>query len=393
MNVHEHQAKEILERFGVSIPEGQVVFSTDEALNAAANLNKNQKDPIWVVKAQIHAGGRGKAGGVKICRSLDEVKASTQSLLGATLVTKQTEKEGKKVQRVYIEEGLNIEKELYFSLLLDRSKGHLSLMISPEGGMDIEEVAKKTPEKIFHVSIDPVMGLQPFHIRDLVFPLGLSDTARKNLMQTIENLYKAYVSLDVSLLEINPLIITKEQKTYVLDAKMSFDDNALFRHPDIAMLRDPTEEDPIEIEATSIGLSYIKLSGNIGCMVNGAGLAMASMDIIKLHGGAPANFLDVGGGATQEMVSNAFRIILSDPDVKGVLVNIFGGIMRCDIIARGIVAAAKELDIKVPLVVRLAGTNVEEGKKILSDSKLSIESANELAEAAEKIVRTVAGRN
>ena len=385
MNIHEYQAKALLGKFGVSVPRGRVAFTPAEAECGAQELG----GPLWVVKAQIHAGGRGKAGGVKVVRSHDEVKAVAEQMLGMTLITHQTGPQGKEVKRVYIEEGCDIARELYLSVLLDRATSFVTIMASTEGGMDIEEVAAKTPEKILKVAIDPATGLQPFHARKLAFGLGLEGPQIRSAVSFLQGIYRAYTELDASLVEINPLVVTKDGALIALDAKMNFDDNGLFRHKDLEDLRDEDEEDPAELEASRHELNYIKLDGSIGCMVNGAGLAMATMDIIKLYGGEPANFLDVGGGATAERVTAAFKIILSDPNVKGILVNIFGGIMRCDVIATGIVEAAKEVDLNVPLVVRLEGTNVELGKSILRESGLDIVSADNLADAAEKVVKAL----
>ena len=387
MNIHEHQAKDLLKKFGVFVPEGHVAFSVEEAVIAAKRL----PGPVYAVKAQIHAGGRGKAGGVKIVNDLEQVEASANEILGKTLITPQTGKKGKTVQRIYIENGCNIDKEFYFSILVDRTEGCVSIISSTEGGMNIEEVAEKTPEKIIKVSIDPLLGFMPFHSRILANGLGLKGLAFKESYSFFSKLYKAFVGLDASLLEINPLVLTKEENLIALDAKMSFDNNSLFRHPEILDLNDETEEDPSEALAKKNDLAYIKLDGEIGCLVNGAGLAMATMDIIKLKGSSPANFLDVGGSATKEKVTEAFKIILSDASVKGILVNIFGGIMRCDVIAEGVVAAASDLKIDRPLVVRLSGTNVNEGKEILAKSGLEIISADNLDEAAEKIVLSVKG--
>ena len=387
MNIHEHQAKELLKNFGVPVPEGFPAFSVEEAVNCAKKL----PGPVYVVKAQIHAGGRGKAGGVKVVNAIDQVKTSAEEILGKILVTPQTGEKGKKVQRLYIENGCNIEKEFYFSILVDRSQGCVSIIASTEGGMNIEEVAEKTPDKIIKLSVDPLLGFMPFHSRVLSDGLGLEGQVFKDSFNFFSKLYKAFVDLDASLLEINPLVLTKEEKLIALDAKMSFDNNSLFRHPEISDLNDETEEDPAEALAKKHDLAYIKLDGEIGCLVNGAGLAMATMDIIKLKGSSPANFLDVGGSATKEKVTEAFKIILSDESVKGILVNIFGGIMRCDIIAEGVVAAASDLKIDKPLVVRLSGTNVNEGKSILANSDLEIISADNLDEAAEKIVESVNG--
>ncbi len=387
MNIHEHQAKELLRKFGVSVPEGFPAFNLQEAIDCAKKL----PGPIYVVKAQIHAGGRGKAGGVKVVHNIDEVKNAANEILGKTLITPQTGKKGKKVQRIYIENGCNIDKEFYFSILVDRSEGCISIIASTEGGMNIEEVAEKTPEKIIKLSVDPILGFMPFHSRIIANGLGLKGSLSKEAFGFFSKLFKTFVDLDSSLLEINPLVLTKESRLIALDAKMSFDNNSLFRHPEVAKLNDETEEDPAEVLAKKYDLAYIKLDGEIGCLVNGAGLAMATMDIIKLKGSSPANFLDVGGSATKEKVTEAFKIILSDNSVKGILVNIFGGIMRCDIIAEGVVAAANDLMISKPLVVRLSGTNVEEGKDILSNSDLEIISADHLDEAAEKIVKAVKG--
>ncbi len=387
MNIHEYQAKQVLREFGVPVPRGESAFSVEEAEAAAKTLG----GPVWVVKAQIHAGGRGKAGGVKVVKSIDDVKAETKRLLGSTLVTHQTGPAGKEVGRVYIEEGAAIDKEFYLSLLVDRETSRIAFVISTEGGMNIEEVAHDTPEKILTFSIDPVANICPYHVRKAAKALGFSEAQPKQLSALLTNLHKAFVDKDMSLLEINPLIVTKSGDLVCLDAKVSFDDNALFRHPLIARLRDESEEDEKEIEASKHDLNYIALDGTIGCMVNGAGLAMATMDIIKLYGESPANFLDVGGGATKEKVTSAFKIITADPNVKGILVNIFGGIMRCDVIAEGVVAAVKEVGLKVPLVVRLEGTNVEQGKKIIRESGLNVVSADDLDDAAQKIVKAVRG--
>ena len=385
MNIHEYQAKQVLGSFGVSVPRGFVAFSADEAVAAAEKLG----GPVWVVKAQIHAGGRGKGGGVKVVKSIDEVRAEATRMLGMTLVTHQTGPEGKEVGRVYIEEGSDIARELYLSALVDRATSRVSFIASTEGGMDIEEVAEKTPEKILTISVDPASGISGHHGRQIAFALGLEGEQVKQANALIANLYQAFVEKDMSLLEINPLVVTGAGDLICLDAKVNFDSNALYRQKDIVELRDLAEEDPAEIEASKFDLSYIKLDGKIGCMVNGAGLAMATMDIIKLYGSEPANFLDVGGGATKEKVTEAFKIILSDDNVEGILVNIFGGIMRCDIIAEGVVAAAKELSLDVPLVVRLEGTNVDEGKEIMANSGLPIIAADDLNDAAEKIVAAV----
>ena len=369
---------------GVAVPRGKVAYSVDEAVAAAQELG----GPVWVVKAQIHAGGRGKGGGVKVVKSVADVGATAKSMLGMTLVTHQTGPAGKLVQRIYVEEGCDIKRELYLGMLIDRVTSRVTVMASTEGGMDIEEVAAKTPKKIMRVTIDPVTGMQPFHARKLAFGLGLVDKQVGAATKFMLAMYKAFVELDASIVEINPLVVTGAGNVIALDAKMNFDDNALFRHPNIEEMRDPTEEDPSELEAAKYALNYIKLDGEIGCMVNGA---MATMDIIKLYGSAPANFLDVGGGATKERVTVAFKIILGDKNVRGILVNIFGGIMRCDIIAEGVVSAAREVSLNVPLVVRLEGTNVELGKKILAESGLPIISADNLADAAEKIVKAVKG--
>jgi succinyl-CoA synthetase beta subunit len=387
MNIHEYQAKGVLRDFGVAVPRGIPVFTPEEAVEAAWALG----GPVWVVKAQIHAGGRGKAGGVKVVKSIEDVKKEVARLLGSTLVTHQTGPQGKQVHRLYIEEGSAIDREFYLSMLIDRETSRVALVVSREGGMDIEEVAHKTPEKIITVQIDPVTGVMPFHIRVVAQALGLSGDLQKQASTVVGGLYKAFTEKDMSLLEINPLVVTKDGKLICLDAKVGFDPNALYRHPDVVQMRDLSEEDEKEIEASKYDLNYIALDGTIGCMVNGAGLAMATMDIIKLYGASPANFLDVGGGATKEKVAAAFKIITSDPKVKGILVNIFGGIMKCDIIAEGVVAAVKEVGLKVPLVVRLEGTNVDLGKKILKDSGLNVIPADDLDDAAQKIVNAVKG--
>jgi len=387
LNIHEHQAKELLRQYNIPTPAGYVAFTTDEAMKAAKKL----PGPVFVVKAQIHAGGRGKAGGVKVVKDLDEVKNSAETILGKKLITHQTGSEGKLVQRLYIEDGCDISAEYYFSMVVDRVTSRVSVIASTEGGMDIEQVAKETPEKILSFNIDPTIGFQPFHARLIANELKLEGSSFKQAGKFFNQLYKLFTEKDASLLEINPLVLTSENSLIALDAKMSFDNNALFKNPDIISLRDETEEDPAEILASKFDLAYIKLDGTIGCLVNGAGLAMATMDIIKLKGASPANFLDVGGSATKEKVTEAFKIILSDPAVEGILVNIFGGIMRCDIIASGVVAAAKTLSLSKPLVVRLAGTNVEEGKQILRDSGLKIIPADDLDEAAMKIVSAVKG--
>ncbi|MDP3658676.1 ADP-forming succinate--CoA ligase subunit beta [Phenylobacterium sp.] len=395
MNIHEHQAKAVLAEFGVAVPRGQAAFTVDEAVKAAESLG----GPVWVVKSQIHAGGRGKGrfeglgadakGGVRVVKSVDEVKSNAAEMLGRVLVTHQTGPKGKQVNRIYIEEGAAIAKEFYLSLLVDRETSRVSVVASTEGGMDIEEVAHSTPEKIITFSIDPVTGVWPHHGLLLSKALCLKGDLAKQAAKLLGQLYAAFVAKDMSMLEVNPLIVTADDQLRVLDAKVSFDSNALFRHPDIVKLRDESEEDSKEIEASKYDLSYIALDGEIGCMVNGAGLAMATMDIIKLYGAEPANFLDVGGGATKEKVVAAFKIITTDPNVKGILVNIFGGIMRCDIIAEGVVEAVREIGLKVPLVVRLEGTNVELGKKIINESGLDVIAANDLSDGAEKIVAAV----
>ena len=386
MNIHEHQAKALLAGFGVPVPRGEAAFTVDEAVTAAEALG----GPVWVVKAQIHAGGRGKAGGVKVVSSLDDVRQTADTILGNTLVTHQTGPQGREVKRLYIEEGCDIGDELYLSLLVDRGSSRVTIIASSEGGMDIEEVAASQPEKILSVDIDPATGLQPHHCRRLTNVMGISGATAKQLPKFLAGLVDAFTTLDASLVEINPLVVTGSGDLLALDAKMSFDDNALYRHPDVMELRDLAEEDPAEVRASEFDLNYIKLDGNIGCMVNGAGLAMATMDIIQLRGGTPANFLDVGGNATTERVTEAFKIILSDASVKGILVNIFGGIMRCDIIAEGVVTAARTLGLNKPLVVRLEGTNVEEGKRIMAESGLAIIPADNLADAADKIVAATA---
>jgi succinyl-CoA synthetase beta subunit len=385
MNVHEYQAKALLKDYGVAVLPGQVAYTADEAEAAARALG----GPTWVVKAQIHAGGRGKGGGVKLARSVEEVRQLAERMLGMTLTTHQTGPEGRQVRRVYVEDGCAIARELYLGAVIDRADGRLTLMASTEGGVEIEEVAASTPEKIGKVAIDPAIGFQPFHGRQIAFGLGLAGKQVSKAVAFMRGVYRAFTELDASLIEINPLVVTEDGDLVALDAKMNFDANALYRQPKLVELRDLDEEDPHEIEASRHELNYIKLDGNIGCMVNGAGLAMATMDIIKLYGGAPANFLDVGGGASKERVSAAFKLLLSDPKVEGVLVNIFGGIMRCDVIAEGIVAAAREVNIAVPLVVRLEGTNVDLGKQILSASGLAITAASDLADAAQKVVSAV----
>ena len=395
MNVHEYQAKELLRPYGVPLAKGAPAFTVEEAVKAAQGL----PGPVWVVKSQIHAGGRGKGkfkeaeagtgGGVRICKSIDEVKAAAEQMLGKTLVTIQTGPAGRVVKRLFVEDGTAIARELYLSALVDRATSRISFIASTEGGMDIEKVAHDTPDKIVTLSIDPASGYSAFHGRKIAAALKLEGDQIDQCVKLVEALYRAFVEKDMALLEINPLVVTKDGKVVCLDAKINFEDNALFRHKDVQALRDVEEEDPAEVEASKYDLNYVKLDGTIGCMVNGAGLAMATMDIIKLNGMEPANFLDVGGGASKEKVAAAFKIILSDPAVKGILVNIFGGIMRCDIIAEGVVAAAKEMAIKVPLVVRLEGTNVELGKQILAQSGLKIVPADNLADAAKKITDEV----
>lgn len=384
MNIHEYQAKAVLAQFGVQVPEGKVAFSVEEAVAVAKELGGKA-----VVKAQIHAGGRGKAGGVKLAKSLEEVEQNARELLGKTLVTHQTGPEGKVVKRLLIEQLTDIKKEYYIGLVLDRAQGRVVLMASAEGGVEIEEVAAEHPEKIFREVIDPATGLLPFQARNLAFKLELPKEAVNKAVKFMLGLYQAYVEKDCSIAEINPLVLTGDNQVLALDAKLNFDDNALYRHADIVALRDEDEEDPKEIEASKYDLSYIALDGNIGCMVNGAGLAMASMDTIKYYGGEPANFLDVGGGANEEKVTAAFKIILSDENVKGILVNIFGGIMKCDVIANGVVGAARQIGLDKPLVVRLEGTNVQQGKEILNQSGLNIVAADSLADAAQKIVGLV----
>ncbi|WP_417591091.1 ADP-forming succinate--CoA ligase subunit beta [Parasphingorhabdus sp.] len=395
MNIHEYQGKDLLAKHGIAVPAGYAALTVDEAVAAAEKL----PGPLYVVKAQIHAGGRGKGkfkelgpdakGGVRLAKSIEEVRANAEEMLGNTLVTIQTGEAGKQVNRLYVTDGVDIEKEFYLSMLVDRASGRIAMVVSTEGGMDIEEVAHSTPEKIRTITIDPAQGFMPHHGRAIAFALQLKGDLNKQAQKLGKKLYDAFLAMDCEMVEINPLVVTEDQQLIVLDTKMSFDGNALMRHPDLAALRDETEEDPAEVEASKSDLAYIKLDGNIGCMVNGAGLAMATMDIIKLNGAFPANFLDVGGGATTEKVTAAFKIILADPAVEGILVNIFGGIMKCDIIAEGIVAAAKEVDLSVPLVVRLEGTNVEKGKEILAGSGLPIVSADDLGDAAKKIVAQV----
>jgi succinyl-CoA synthetase beta subunit len=385
MNIHEYQAKAVLRGFGVPVPKGIPAFDVDEAVKAADQLG----GPVWVVKAQIHAGGRGKAGGVKVVKSVDDVKKEAARLLGSTLITHQTGPRGKQVNRLYIEEGSAIDKEFYLSMLVDRSTSRVAIVVSTEGGMDIEQVAHDTPDKIVTVSVDPVTNICPHHVRRIAKALGLNADLQKQMSPLLTGLYRAFTEKDMSLLEVNPLVVTKDNRLICLDAKIGFDDNALFRHPDVAALRDETEEDAKEIEASKYELNYVALDGSIGCMVNGAGLAMATMDIIKLYGLEPANFLDVGGSASKERVAAAFKIITADPKVKGILVNIFGGIMKCDVIAEGVVAAVKDVGLKVPLVVRLEGTNVELGKTIIAQSGLNVTSGDDLDDAAQKIVAAV----
>ena len=395
MNIHEYQAKTLLRSYGAPVSDGRVVLKADEAKIAASEMD----GPLWVVKAQIHAGGRGKGhfkeadagvtGGVRMAKSVEEAEKEAKAMLGRTLVTKQTGPAGKQVNRVYIEDGSEIKNEFYLAILVDRQTSQISFVASTEGGMDIEEVAASTPEKIISFSVDPATGYQGFHGRRIAFNLGLSGKQIKQCVTLMGNLFRMFVEKDMEMLEINPLIVSGSGDLKCLDAKMGFDGNAIYRHPDISELRDTTEEDPKELEASKHDLNYIALDGEIGCMVNGAGLAMATMDIIKLYGAEPANFLDVGGGATKEKVTEAFKIITSDPQVKGILVNIFGGIMRCDVIAEGVVAAVKEVGLKVPLVVRLEGTNVEKGKKIINESDLNVIAANDLKDGAQKIVAAV----
>ena len=396
MNIHEYQGKQVLAEYGVAVPRGHVAFTVDEAVKAAEELGGD----VFVVKSQIHAGGRGAGrfkdkpdgkGGVRVVNSVDEVRENATEMLNHVLVTKQTGPDGKEVKRLYIEEGCDIARELYMGMLLDRQSSRLLIMASTEGGMEIEEVAEATPEKILKVAVDPATGIQPYHARQLAFGLGLEGAQIKSAVKLIMSLYQAFNDLDCSMVEINPLVVTGAGDVMALDAKVGFDDNALYRHKDVAEMRDEEEEDAAELEAGKWELNYVKLDGEIGCMVNGAGLAMATMDIIKLEGSEPANFLDVGGGATAERVTAAFKIILSDPNVKGILVNIFGGIMRCDVIAEGVVTAAKEVDLHVPLVVRLEGTNVEKGREIMAASGLAITSADDLGDAAKKVVAAVKG--
>ncbi|MEE2866540.1 MAG: ADP-forming succinate--CoA ligase subunit beta [Pseudomonadota bacterium] len=397
MNIHEYQAKELLAKYGIAVPTGYAAMTVEEAVEGAKKL----PGPLYVVKAQIHAGGRGKGkfkelgpdgkGGVRLSKSVEEVEANAKDMLGNTLVTIQTGDEGKQVNRLYVTDGVDIAHEYYLSMLVDRATGQVAMIASTEGGMDIEDVAHETPEKITTITIDPAQGFMPHHGRAVAFALKLEGDSNKQAQKLAKQLYTAFMELDMEMLEINPLVEDKDGNLSVLDTKMSFDGNALYRHKDVEEMRDETEEDPAEVEASEYDLAYIKLDGNIGCMVNGAGLAMATMDIIKLYGAEPANFLDVGGGASKEKVTAAFKIITSDPNVKGILVNIFGGIMRCDVIAEGVVAAVKEVGLQVPLVVRLEGTNVELGKKIINESGLNVIAADDLDDAAQKIVKAVKG--
>ncbi len=388
MKIHEYQAKAILSRYGVPVPRGEVVFTPSEARDVAQRLG----GAVTVVKAQIHAGGRGKGGGVKLARSLDEVEQLAKQIMGMTLVTHQTGPEGKVVGRVLIEEGLQIARELYLSMIVDRSTGSPVVIASAAGGMEIEEVAKATPEKILKEPVNRAVGVQPFQARKLAFGMGLDGPQAAKYARLLAAIYQAFIATDASMIEINPLIVTGQGDLLALDAKVAFDDNALYRHPDIKELRDLTEEDPLEVEASKYALNYIRLDGNIGCMVNGAGLAMATMDIIKLAGGEPANFLDVGGGASKEQIFNAFKILMADKNVKAVLINIFGGILRCDILSSGVVDAVKELGVKVPIVIRMEGTNVEEGKQILKQSGLNFSTADSMGEAATKVVALAGGK-
>jgi succinyl-CoA synthetase beta subunit len=388
VKIHEYQAKSVLARFGVTVPRGEVAFTFQEAGEIARRLGGN----IAVVKAQIHAGGRGKGGGVKIAKSPDEAEQLAKQILGMTLVTHQTGPEGRKVGRVLIEEGLQIERELYLSIVIDRASASPVIIASASGGMDIEEVAAKEPEKILREQIDPGTGVIPFQARKLAFGMGLGSGPANKLVKLLDSIYKAFIETDASMIEVNPLILTKGGDLLALDAKISFDDNALYRHPDLRDLRDLGEEDPLEVEASKFSLNYIRLDGNIGCMVNGAGLAMATMDIIKLAGGEPANFLDVGGGANAEQIKNAFRILMADSNVKAVLINIFGGILRCDVLAQGVIAAVQELGVRVPIVIRMEGTNVEEGKRLLRESGLNFTTADAMGEAADTVVSLARGK-
>ena len=385
MNIHEYQAKELFRQYGVRTLEGVVASNPEEAANACKQLGGN----IWVVKAQVHAGGRGKGGGIVLCRSADEVYEAASNLIGKQLITPQTTNEGVEVRKVYVEEGCNISKELYLGIVLDREKELPVIMASTEGGVEIEEGAHKNPEKILKVYLDPITGLGDWQAREIAFGLGLEGKQIKNCIQFMKSLYKLFIELDCSIVEINPLVVNTDNEIIALDAKINFDSSGLFRHPDVENLRDTNEEEPLETRANEVGLNYIKLDGEIGCMVNGAGLAMATMDIIKLHGGEPANFLDVGGGASSKQVAEGFRVILSDPEVKAIFVNIFGGIMRCDFIAEGIIEAANEIDMSVPLIVRLAGTNVELGKKMLSESGLDLIAADDMDDGAKKAIQAI----
>ena len=389
MNIHEYQAKGLFRQYGVKTLHGVVASNSDEAAKACKELGGK----IWVVKAQVHAGGRGKGGGIVLCRSADEVYEAATNLIGKNLVTPQTTKDGVEVRNIYVEEGCNISKELYLGIVLDREKDLPVIMASTEGGVEIEEVASKNPEKILKVHVDPITGLGDWQARQIAFGLGLEGNQIKNCIKFMKSLYKLFVDLDCSIVEINPLVVNTENEIIALDAKINFDSSALFRHKEIEELRDTNEEEPLETRANKVGLNYIKLDGEIGCMVNGAGLAMATMDIIKLHGGEPANFLDVGGGADAKQVAEGFKVILSDPEVKAIFVNIFGGIMRCDFIAEGIITAAKEINMNVPLIVRLAGTNVELGKKMLSESGLDLISADDMDDGARKAINTIGGNS
>ena len=387
MNIHEYQAKELFREYGVRTLQGVIASNPEEAANACKQLGGN----IWVVKAQVHAGGRGKGGGIVLCRTADEVYEAASNLIGKRLITPQTTSEGVEVRKVYVEEGCNISKELYLGIVLDREKELPVMMASIEGGVEIEEVAHKNPEKILKVHIDPITGLGDWQAREIAFGLGLEGDQIKNCIKFMKRLYKLFIELDCSIVEINPLVVNTANEIIALDAKINFDSSALFRHADVEKLRDTNEEEPLETKANEVGLNYIKLDGEIGCMVNGAGLAMATMDIIKLHGGEPANFLDVGGGASSKQVAEGFRVILSDPEVKAIFVNIFGGIMRCDFIAEGIIEAANEIEMNVPLIVRLAGTNVELGKKMLSESGLDLIPADDMDDGAKKAIKAIGG--
>jgi succinyl-CoA synthetase beta subunit len=390
MNIHEYQGKDILKKFGVAVPKGIVAFSAEEAKQAAIQLFEEQSSPVVVVKAQIHAGGRGKAGGVKLAKSPEETFDIAQKMIGITLVTHQTGPEGKEVRRLLVEEGMNIDKEFYVGITLDRSTSRNVLMISTEGGMEIEKVAEENPEKLLKIQVDPMYGLQGFQAREAAFFLGLEGEQFRNAVKFIEALYNAYTAIDASIAEINPLVVTKEGRVLALDAKINFDDNALYRHKEFLELRDESEEDPLEVEASHSNLNYVRLDGNVGCMVNGAGLAMGTMDLIQLAGGKPANFLDVGGSASPKTVEEGFKIILSDKNVKAILVNVFGGIVRCDRVAGGIIQAAKNIDIKLPVIVRLEGTNAVAAQKMLDESGLNLVSANGLRDAAEKVQQALA---